>query len=182
MEPDPPKPLTDEEYHMERSKKAGGYYVGQKHPPSKNTFKLNTSRARGELKLLKEIVADHAPKWTEVFKEGDLLWSGLAIPIEDIGIAEDIMLNRLPEMTHLCHKKTMGFILNKFVEFWPEEYWFYPKTYLIPEEFEEFESKINKDGGVYIAKPSAGSQGDGIILVTKPKDLPLNSYINSGNQ
>lgn len=91
------------------------------------------------------------------------------------------MLNRLPEMTHLCHKKTMGFILNKFVEFWPEEYWFYPKTYLIPEEYDQFEEKINRDGGVYIAKPSAGSQGDGIILVTKPKDIPLNSYTN-GNQ
>lgn len=111
-----------------------------------------------------------------------MLWSGLAIPIEDIGIAEDIMLNRLPEMTHICHKKTMGFILNKFVEFWPAEYWFYPKTYLIPEEYEEFEEKITKQGGVYIAKPSAGSQGDGIILVTKPKDIPLNSYVNPSTQ
>ena len=100
------------------------------------------------------------------------MWSGLGMYEEDIFVAADILLNRLPETKHLCHKKTMGYILNKFVEFWPEEYWFYPKTYLIPEETEELDKKIKTSGGLYIAKPSAGSQGDGIALISRVKDIP----------
>ena len=61
------------------------------------------------------------------------MWSGLAMGYEDIAIASQIRINRFPEMKHICHKKTMGYILNKFVEYWPDKYWFYPKTYLIPE-------------------------------------------------
>ena len=103
------------------------------------------------------------------------MWSGLAMGHEDIGVAADIRLNRFPEMKHICHKKTMGYILNKFVEYWPEEYWFYPRTYLIPEEITELEEQLKK-GGMYIAKPSAGSQGDGITIITKIKDIPLTTY------
>lgn len=42
------------------------------------------------------------------------MWSGLALPDEDIFEATEIRVNRIPAMPHLCHKKTMGFILNKF--------------------------------------------------------------------
>lgn len=42
------------------------------------------------------------------------MWSGLAIPDEEMDEATEIKVNRIPAMPHLCHKKTMGFILNKF--------------------------------------------------------------------
>lgn len=74
-------------------------------------------------------------------------------------------------MPHICHKKTMGFILNKFREYWPEEFWFYPKTYLLPEDEGKLKKKLSK-GGVFIAKPSVGCQGDGIILIKKFADIP----------
>lgn len=40
------------------------YFTWRRHPAPKNTVKVNTSRSRGELKLLKEIIKDNAPKWT----------------------------------------------------------------------------------------------------------------------
>jgi cysteine synthase len=40
---------------------------------------------------------------------------------------------------------------------------------------EELEKKL-KDGKMYIAKPSAGSQGDGIAIITKIKDIPMTIY------
>lgn len=67
--------------------------------------------------MLKILIKDN--EWVEVFKEGDLMWSGLAIPQEEIDLATDIRVNRIPAMPHLCHKRTMGFILNKFREYWP---------------------------------------------------------------
>lgn len=100
------------------------------------------------------------------------MWSGLAIPQEEIDLATDIRVNRIPAMPHLCHKRTMGFILNKFREYWPEEFWFYPKTYLLPEDEEILLKTIENEGGTFIAKPSAGCQGDGIVLIKKVSDIP----------
>ncbi len=72
--------------------------------------------------------------WKEVFgDDGDVLWSGLAIPYEDFSCAEFILTNRIPGMNDLCHKKTTGYFLNKFREYFPPLYDFFPRTFLIPE-------------------------------------------------
>ena len=94
------------------------------------------------------------------------MWSGLALPQDELFLANELRVNRIPAMPHLCHKRTLGFILNKFSEYWPDQFWFYPKTYLLPEDEDKLEAKIKK-GGVFIAKPSAGCQGDGIALIRK---------------
>lgn len=57
----------------------------KKHPPTKKKLRLNTSRSRGELKLLKSIISCN--NWVEVFKEGDIMWSGLAVPEEELYVA-----------------------------------------------------------------------------------------------
>jgi hypothetical protein len=44
----------------------------------KKKLKINTSHSRGELRLLKLICKQN--EWLEVFKEGDIMWSGLALP------------------------------------------------------------------------------------------------------
>lgn len=119
--------------------------------------------------MLKAIIAEN--NWLEVFKEGDIMWSGLAIPNEEIYLSTQLKVNRLPAMPHLCHKRTLGYILNKFREYWPDQFWFYPRTYLLPEDAEQLEKKISK-GGVFIAKPSAGCQGDGIVLIKKMSEIP----------
>ena len=81
-----------------------------KYTKSKKKFKINTNRSRGELKLLKSII--NANHWSEVFKDGDLMWSG--IPDEDVTIGVQMKLNRIPCMPLICNKKTIGYILNKF--------------------------------------------------------------------
>lgn len=112
-------------------KNDGEAYIPEKHKKTRK-FKINTSRSRGELKLIKMLAKQNG--WNEVFNEGDVMWSGLAIPNEEVEIGTQIRVNRIPAMPHICHKKTMGYILNKFHEYWPEQFWFYPKTYLLPEE------------------------------------------------
>ena len=140
-------------------------------------LKINTSRSRGELPLLKYLIEKNS--WKEVFGgEGDLLWSGLAIPEESLDIATEIIVNRVPGMPDLAHKKTTGYFLNKFREYFPENYDFYPRTFLYPEQEEAFIKYFKKKGqtNCFIAKPTSGSQGDGIILINKLSDLPGNSY------
>ena len=147
----------------------------------KRVLKINTTRCRGELKLVRKIIKDN--DWKEVTNEdGDIMWSGLALVGENMSAALDVWVNRLPGMTDLAHKKTTGYFLNKFREYFPSEFKFYPRTFLLPEQLNEFEkyfkkkSKIQK---VFIAKPTAGCQGDGIVLIRNLKDLPLNKYSSS---
>lgn len=143
---------------------------------------INTSRSRGELKLLKALIEKNKEYgWKEATgMNGDIMWSGLDIPWEDIYIAKELKLNRIPGMKTLSHKKTTGFYLNKFREYYPEQFDFYPRTFLIPEELEKFrEYKEENPDKLFIAKPTSGSQGDGIILVRKFSDLPLSSYTSN---
>ena len=79
-------------------------YLPKEHAKSKKKFKINTSRARGQMKLLKIIIKEHS--WTEVYKEGDLMWSGFQD--EDVTLGSEMKLNRIPAMNHICNKKTMG--------------------------------------------------------------------------
>lgn len=43
-------------------------------------------------------------------------------------------------MKDLAHKKTTGAFLNKFHEYFPDVFDFFPRTFLFPEEFEEFKN------------------------------------------
>jgi len=145
---------------------------------------INTTRSRGELKLLERIIEKNkAFGWKKAIGSnggGDVMWSGLDIPWEDTYLAKEIRLNRIPGMKMLAHKKMTGFYLNKFREFYPEEFDFYPKTFLLPEEYDQFkEYKSKHPDRLFIAKPTSGSQGDGIILVRKASDLAPSSTITN---
>lgn len=59
----------------------------------------------------------------------------------------------------------------------PNEYDFYPKTWLLPHQYQEFCAEVTgnpsgkrKTKKTYIVKPSEGSQGDGIYLLKDPQD------------
>ena len=121
------------------------------------------------MKLLKTIIKAH--DWTEVYKEGDLMWSGFQD--EDVSLGSEMKLNRIPAMNHICNKKTMGEILNKFKEYWPEMFGFFPKTYILPEHAERLEKKINTSHGTFIAKRC---HGDGVMLIKKLSDIPKIGY------
>lgn len=101
-----------------------------------------------------------------------MLWSGLSIPVEEISYATELKVNRIPEMTQLCHKEKFGYMLNKFCEYWPDDYSFVTPTYMLPAETEKVERMLAKKKGFFIAKPTNGSQGDGIVLITSLKEIP----------
>ncbi len=71
-------------------------------------------------------------------------------------------------MVDLAHKKICGYYLNKFREYFPDSFDFYPKTFLLPEDFDKFNKELNNSNsilyykrlkfiGLFIAKPSCGS-------------------------
>ena len=90
---------------------------------------INTSKTRSEHKLIQQLVEKYNKfGWgTATGWKGDVLWAGLDIPMEDYNLAKEIRVNRIPGIKELAHKKETGFYLNKFREYFPEDFTFFPK-------------------------------------------------------
>ena len=55
--------------------------------------------------------------------------------------------------------------------YFPQQYNFYPETYIIPDDLKELFKELKKNKNTLIFKPSEASQGSGIILFNKSSDL-----------
>ena len=86
-------------------------------------------------------------------------------------------------MSDLVRKISLTRTLDTMKMLFPDEFDFYPRSWFLPQQFTEFmkyhQRKIEKwdksrPKPVYIVKPDEGSQGDGIYLVTDPKDYIMN--------
>lgn len=139
---------------------------------------INTSYCRGEIKLIRYLIAKNG--WKEVTgTNGDILWWGQSY-FEDLSLATDILINRLPGMRFMAHKKTTGQYLNIYRSYFPEQFDFFPRTFLLPEETSALQAEIDKkERKLYIVKPTDGSQGDGIYLCRTMKEITSSKYVNS---
>ena len=73
------------------------------------------------------------------------------------------------------HKVELSRQLNRMKLLFPKEYCFYPKSWIVPEQFAEMSAHCRqlRSPEVFILKPDAGSQGDGIVLMTNPHSVYL---------
>ena len=75
----------------------------------------------------------------------------------------------MPGVMDVCHKDTLGKILNIWSDVFPEEYDFIPRTFICPAELSKAEAYMERKKGkrrpFYIVKPSTGCQGDGLYLI-----------------
>lgn len=77
-------------------------------------------------------------------------------------------------MSSIAHKTELSRHINRLRQFFPEDYSFYPCTWLLPEDQEAFEAYARNSKGkksTYIVKPDEGAQGEGIFLIQHPRDL-----------
>lgn len=63
----------------------------------------------------------------------------------------------------------MGATINRMRYYFPSDYDFVPKTFLIPEEVKSLDKHMAKmhKRHTFILKPSSGCQGNGIFLIKK---------------
>ncbi len=86
-------------------------------------------------------------------------------------------INHFPGSSILGKKNNLSKYIEKMRKIFPDEYDFYPRTFILPYQLEELrnsaEKKYEKEGSrpVYIAKPEASCQGKGIFLVKKLDQL-----------
>ena len=93
------------------------------------------------------------------------------VSFADIG--GDVKINKLPGTSALCRKDRLctnyRWLQDQFGE---KVFSFLPETYNIPEDWAVLKLKMMEHRSAWITKPPASSCGNGIKLVTDPKQIP----------
>uniref|UniRef100_A0A8D1MMP2 Tubulin polyglutamylase TTLL11 n=1 Tax=Sus scrofa TaxID=9823 RepID=A0A8D1MMP2_PIG len=146
---------------------------------------VDSSKARTSLDALK--ISIRQLKWKE-FPFGrrlpcDIYWHGVSFHDNDIFSGQ---VNKFPGMTEMVRKITLSRAVRIMQNLFPEEYNFYPRSWILPDEFQLFVAQVRmvKDGDpswkpTFIVKPDSGCQGDGIYLIKDPSDIRLAGTLQS---
>ncbi|KAK2535267.1 Ttll11 [Columba livia] len=144
---------------------------------------VDSSKAKTSLEALK--ISLRQLRWRE-FPLGrrlpcDIYWHGVSFRDNDIFSGQ---VNKFPGMTEMVRKITLSRAVRTMQDLFPLEYNFYPRSWILPEEFPLFvdEVRMLKDSDpswkpTFIVKPDGGCQGDGIYLVKDPSDIRLSGSV-----
>ncbi|XP_050782789.1 tubulin polyglutamylase TTLL11 isoform X5 [Gopherus flavomarginatus] len=146
---------------------------------------VDSSKAKTSLEALK--ISLRQLRWRE-FPFGrrlpcDIYWHGLSFHDNDIFSGQ---VNKFPGMTEMVRKITLSRAVRTMQDLFPEEYNFYPHSWILPEEFPLFvaEVRMMKESDppwkpTFIVKPDGGCQGDGIYLIKDPSDIRMAGNLQS---
>uniref|UniRef100_A0A8C3RT19 Tubulin tyrosine ligase like 11 n=2 Tax=Chelydra serpentina TaxID=8475 RepID=A0A8C3RT19_CHESE len=146
---------------------------------------VDSSKAKTSLEALK--ISLRQLRWKE-FPFGrrlpcDIYWHGVSFHDNDIFSGQ---VNKFPGMTEMVRKITLSRAVRTMQDLFPEEYNFYPHSWILPEEFPLFvaEVRMMKESNppwkpTFIVKPDGGCQGDGIYLIKDPSDIRLAGNLQS---
>ncbi|KAK1334192.1 hypothetical protein QTO34_005192 [Cnephaeus nilssonii] len=111
----------------------------------------------------------------------DIYWHGVSFHDNNIFSGQ---VNKFPGMTEMVRKITLSRAVRIMQNLFPEEYNFYPRSWILPDEFQLFTAQVQmvKDGDpswkpTFIVKPDGGCQGDGIYLIKDPSDIRLSGTL-----
>ena len=111
----------------------------------------------------------------------DVFWTDNAVQPEILFKMEPHQkINHFPGMFNLARKNLMGRYLMKMRKKFPDQYNFFPLTWMLPVEYHDlknyFESRQKGKARTFIVKPEAMSQGKGIFLTRKLEDIEPGSH------
>ena len=112
--------------------------------------------------------------------EWDLYWCDNGVTVDRLYKMKSYQrINHFPGMYALARKDHLARNLNKMLKRFPEDYKFYPQTWLLPAEYGDFRKqfKENTKGKAgrktFISKPEASCQGRGIFLTRNLEDFEM---------
>ncbi|XP_023279766.1 tubulin polyglutamylase TTLL11 isoform X2 [Seriola lalandi dorsalis] len=162
--------------NIQDTRREDGFKLARKRRP----VTVDTSKAKTSLEALKLSIKQL--KWKE-FPLGrrtvcDIYWHGVSFHDNENIVSGQV--NKFPGMIEMLRKINLSRAVRTMQELFPEEYNFYPRSWILPEEYQQFSTQIRmvkeNDATVnptFIVKPDGGSQGDGIYLIRDPSDLKL---------
>lgn len=107
--------------------------------------------------------------------EWTIYWSDAAAPLERaVSLLPFQKLNHFPGMTGIARKAGMARRLSRMKQLFPEDYAFFPRTWILPADYADFKAQFPRSGRgtkTFILKPDAGCQGRGIFLTRAVEDV-----------
>ena len=85
------------------------------------------------------------------------------------------VVNRLPNINVLCRKVPFTHLLLRISKYFPSEYSFVPKSFILPHMNSDFMRCLAKRKHRYIVKPDGGSLGVGIKIIEPGEDYAPNT-------
>lgn len=102
-------------------------------------------------------VDDEAEDW-------EVYWTDTSVSIERImRLACHQKINHFHGMLEICRKKQMARNLQRMAKVFPDEYDYFPLTFILPNDLHDLAADLEASGKsqTYILKPDAGCQGAG---------------------
>lgn len=111
-------------------------------------------------------------------EEWDLQWTDSAVSPDKLSKMKPYQkINHFPGMYGICKKNYLAWNLNRMAKQFPNDYNFFPKTWVLPGDWIDFKNNFSKNK-ICILKPEASSQGRGIFLVKKIEEVnPAERYV-----
>ena len=115
----------------------------------------------------------------------DVLWTDDGVAVDRLYKMKPYQkINHFPGMYTLARKDHLARNLNKMRKRLPNDYKFFPQTWLLPAEFGDFRKQFKEDTKgkpgrkTFIVKPEASCQGKGVFLTRKLEDIqPGEHYV-----
>jgi len=114
-------------------------------------------------------------EWVSKIKPQGCFYNHFALDNgESYEAALDQWTNRIPGVADLSHKNETYEVLNKFSAWYPSKFDFYPKTFILPNQYDAYVKyhEANKKK-TFVSKTTSGSQGVGIRLLNSPNDIDM---------
>ncbi|CAF0814940.1 unnamed protein product [Rotaria sordida] len=150
----------------------------------KSLITVDTSKARSNLQIVRLCLRELG--WKE-YSHGttldcDIYWHSSSFYEGNTNFTfSSGRVNKFPGMGDLLRKVHLTRLLNNMRLLFPNDYDFYPKTWFLPEQSQQFkddvryihhlDKKHNRSLTTFIVKPSDGSQGEGIYLLRDPSHI-----------
>ncbi|XP_048469282.1 tubulin polyglutamylase TTLL11 [Rhincodon typus] len=180
--------LSEEASKLRRSRRSEEGRPGRhgRQKKTKRVVTVDSSKAKTSSEALK--ICIQQLKWKE-FPTGrrhlcDVYWHGSSF--HDGEVSSSGQVNKYPGMTELVRKINFSRAVRTMQELFPEEYKFYPRSWILPEEYQTFadQVRVSKENDsswkpTFIVKPDGGSQGDGIYLIKDSNDVRMLANLRS---
>jgi tubulin polyglutamylase TTLL6/13 len=104
-------------------------------------------------------------------KNWNLKWVDTYVDTDQLTIMSPYQkINHYPGMCNITRKNLLGRNLQRLAKAFPEEYSFFPRTWLLPSEYNDLKKDM-KLGKHYIVKPEASCQGKGIFIINSIEQI-----------